>query len=69
MIVFIIRYVQSRVHFCFTVCTPALALFQKRIEFGSQNACMINVWGYAEMLSLLLCIPRQSDVQLIMNEH
>lgn len=32
----------------------SLTLFQKRVEFGLQNACIINVWGYAEMF---LCGP------------
>ena len=34
----------------YTCITVILTLFQKRIEFESQKACVINVWGCAEIL-------------------
>ena len=34
----------------YTRITVILTLFQKRIEFESQNACLINVWGCVEIL-------------------
>ena len=48
----------------------SLTLFQKRVEFESQNACIINTWGCAEMFPcepvlyieknyLYLCIMKQ----------
>ena len=34
----------------YTCITVILTLLQKRIEFESQNACIINVWGCAKIL-------------------
>ena len=34
----------------YTCITVILTLFRKRIEFESQNACIINVWGWVEIL-------------------
>ena len=47
----------------YTCITVVLTLFQNRIKFESQNACMINVWGCAEILPFFSLIRTLSIVK------
>ena len=44
------KYFHTAPYINYARITVILTLFQKRVEFESQNTCIINVWGCAEIL-------------------